>query len=838
MESLRPEQIRNVCRESLFEFESTEEVAPLEEIIGQERAVAAIDFGMAIESQGFNIFALGPTGAGKTSIIQDFVEKKAEGRAVPDDWCYVYNFDEPHKPNALRMPAGRGKEFRNDMERLINEVKTEIVQVFEREEYENEKSSLMERLQSEQNSMLSELSEKAKKEGFLLQRGPTGIFIMPVKDDQPLSGEAFAQLGDSEKKELEEQGKELRQDLNKTLRAIREKSRDTREQLEQLERNTVLFAIQHPFEDMKEAYADVDEVGAFLEAVKEDILEHARDIIASESEGDGQPAIFGQMMRGQQGDPLERYRVNLMVDNSGVKGAPVIVERNPIHQNLVGKLERQARMGMLVTNFRMIKPGALHRANGGYLILEAQNLLTSPYSYQSLKNAMKERKIRITDLGEMFSSISTAGLEPEPIPLDVKVILIGNPYLYYLLFSLDEEFRELFKIKADFHTFMERNEENMKLYARFLASRCDSEGWRHFDRSGIARVVEYGSELVGDQTKLSARFSEICDIAREANHWAQNDGNGRISRANVDRAIEARIYRNNRIEEQIQELIQKGDIFIDTDGTKIGQVNGLSILSLGDYAFAKPSRITARTYVGREGVVNIDREVKMAGPIHNKGVLILAGYLNGRYGVQRPVSLSASLVFEQLYEGVEGDSASSAELYALISSISEIPIKQGLAVTGSVNQRGEIQPIGGVTQKVEGFFKVCKTKGLNGENGVLIPKSNVKNLMLREEVVKAVEAGKFHIYPVETIDQGIEILTGVQAGTAGDDGEYPEGSVNNAVDRRLAYFATCLKRYRTEAGRESGEEAGDGDDRNAKVRAVPDPGRGAVGTNAEDTREE
>ena len=796
MQPLQPEQLRRVCEESVFNFQSTQEITQLEEIIGQDRAVTAIEFGMEIDSQGFNIFALGPTGAGKTSIIQKFVQRKAKEKQLPDDWCYVHNFEEPHKPKSLRLHASRGREFRNDMDNLINEMKGEIVQVFEREEFENEKTLIMEKLQNEQNNMLTELSQKSAKEGFTLQRGPTGFFMIPVKDDHPISSEEFARLPDEEREKLEEKGKELRQELNRTLRSIREQGKKSREQLKELERNSVLFAIEHPIEDMKEKYGDREEISDYLNAVKEDILENAQKIIASGKKQSDQPAFLPQMMEGRQEAILDRYRVNLMVDNSNSEGAPVVVEGNPTYQNLMGKLERQARLGMLVTNFRMIKPGALHRANGGYLIIEADHLLRNPFSYQSLKHALKERRIRITDMSEMLSSISTAGIEPEPIPLEVKLILIGNPLMYYLLFNLDEEFRELFKIKADFHIFMERNKENTKQYARFLASRCNQEGWRHFDRSGIARVVEFGSELVGDQTKLSTRFSEICDIAREANYWASKNGNGRIGRREVDRAIAERDYRNNRIEEQIHEMIEKGDLFIDTEGAIPGQVNGLSILSLGDYTFAKPSRITARTYVGREGVINIEREVKMSGPIHNKGVLILTGYLNGRYGEDKPVSLSASLVFEQLYEGVEGDSASSAELYALISSVSGYPIKQGIAVTGSVNQRGEIQPIGGVTQKVEGFYNVCKARGLNGENGVLIPKSNVKNLMLKQELVRAVQENKFHIYPVETIDQGIEILTGVEAGSQDKDGKYPEGTVNRAVNDRLAEFAKCWKSYR------------------------------------------
>jgi len=490
------------------------------------------------------------------------------------------------------------------------------------------------------------------------------------------------------------------------------------------------------------------------------------------------------------------------VDNSSTQGAPVIVESNPTLQNLIGRVERQAQFGMLTTNFNMIKPGALHRANGGYLIIEADHVLRNPFAYDALKHAIKDRQIKISDISEMLSLISTAALEPEPIPLNVKVIIIGHPMIYYALYNLDEEFPELFKVKADFNVWMDRTDENVQMYAQFLAARCREQGFKHFDKSGIARTVEYGSELVGDQTKLSTRFATLCDIAKEANYWAKKKGSNFIRREDVQQAIDAKNRRANRVEEHLQEMIVQGDIYIDTEGEVVGQVNGLSVMSLGDYMFGKPSRITARTYVGRGGVINIEREVRMSGPIHNKGVLILVGYLNGKYGMNKPISLSASLGFEQLYEGVEGDSASSTELYALLSSLSGFPIKQGLAVTGSVNQRGEVQPIGGATQKIEGFFDVCKAKGLTGEQGVLIPKPNIKNLVLRDEIVQAVREGKFHIYPVETIDQGIEILTGKEVGELQPDGTYPEATINHAVDKRLSEFAECWKEFQ-----QKGEEA-------------------------------
>jgi len=804
---LAPEQLRRVCDESTFDFDSTVTLPELAEIIGQDRAVEAIDFGMGVDGDGFNIYALGPVGAGRTSTIQRFVQARAKEKPVPDDWCYVHNFVESNKPKHLRFPPGKGREFRSDMEKLVSELKRDIQQSLEREDYEKERNAIMQQMQKEQSSRFIELEQKAQTRGFTLQRGSTGVYVVPVHQGEPLTGEQFAQLPERQRQHLEEQSQMLQQELHTTTREVRNLEREVQQKLQELRRNTVLFAVEHHIDALKEKYSESSIVVSYLDAVKEDVVSNAQDIIAPE-QGSPQQLPFGMMMMPQQTAVLNRYKVNLIVDNSETQGAPVIVESNPTFQNLIGRVERQAQFGMLTTSFNMIKPGALHRANGGYLIVESDHILRNPFAYDALKHAIKDRQIKISDISEMLSLISTAGLEPEPIPLDVKVIIIGHPMIYYMLHNFDEEFPELFKVKADFNLWMDRTDENARMYAQFLATRCKKEGFKHFDKSGIARIVEYGSELVGDQTKLSTRFSGICDIAREANYWAQKNESEFIRRGDVQQAIDARNRRSNRVEERIQEMIEKGDIYIDTEGEVVGQVNGLSVMSLGDYMFGKPSRITARTYVGRGGIVNIEREVRMSGPIHNKGVLILVGYLNGKHGVNKPISLSASLGFEQLYEGVEGDSASSTELYALLSSISGFPIKQGLAVTGSVNQRGEVQPIGGATQKIEGFFDVCKAKGLTGEQGVLIPKPNVKNLMLRDEIVQSVREGNFHIYPVETIDQGIEILTGKEVGELHPDGTYPQGSINHAVDRRLSEFAECWKEFqqRGEEAKKTGEE--------------------------------
>lgn len=800
-EQLKADQLRQSCDGAIFKDVFSEENDGFNEIIGQERAVEAIEFGMDIDRDGYNIFVLGPSGSGRTSIIRRFVEEKSSNKSVPDDWCYVNNFQDHRKPRCIRFPVGQGKEFRSDMENLVSDVQRDITRALEEESYNKEKQSIAEQFQQDQNQRLMDFKKKAEEKGFTLQRTPTGIVVIPVREGDPMSAEQYSSLPPEERQALQEKGKKLQQELNKVLQEVRNREKKTRERLQDLERKAVLWAVEHHLNEMREKYAENRGVMDYLDQVKEDVVENARSIVGAQQQYDKrQSNPLTAMMTQRPEAVLERYRVNLIVDNSQTEGAPVVLEGDPSLQNLIGKVERQAQFGTLVTNYQMIKPGALHKANGGYLIIEALHLLRQPFAYQPLKQALKEKQVRIKEASELFTPITSAGLEPEPIPLDIKVIIIGSPRYYYLLFSLDEEFRELFNVKADFNTFMERNEENIRLYARFLHAHCQHEKWLPFDNSGICRMVEYGSELVGDQTRLSTRFADICNLAREADFWARRDTNGSILRSHVQQAIDTRKHRNNRIEEVIQEMISRGDIFIDVSGSRPGQVNGLSIVSLGDYTFGRPSRITARTYVGKDGVINIDREVEMAGPIHNKGVLILAGYLNGKYGEDKPISLSASVVFEQQYQGVEGDSASSAELYALLSSLSGLPLNQNMAVTGSVNQHGYIQPIGGATKKVEGFYDACKaTGGLDGSQGVLIPKTNVKNLMLRQEVVDAVEQDIFHIYPVETIDQGITILTGREAGERQEDGTYPEGTVNYLVDSRLSEFARAWTKFRSGA---------------------------------------
>ncbi|MFP4492125.1 MAG: Lon protease family protein [Spirochaetaceae bacterium] len=810
---LEAEKLRWRCDEESLSFSNTRDLTESPGVIGQDRAIEAIEFGMGIDSNGFNIFAMGVSGAGRTSIVKEFVEERAGEMPVPDDWCYIFNFEEPHKPKALRLPAGKGREFRDDMEDLIEKLKGDIRKALQREDFEKERNRLMNEMQRRQSEKMTELEKSAREWGFTIQQGPQGFMITPLKEDgKPMSSQELGELSQEKRDEIQKRGQEIQNEVQEAMGSIREMESRTREQLGELERNTILFAVEHYIEDMKEKYEESERVKEYLQEVKDDVVKNARSLTIPEQQAGAQMAVqqaAGQQQQraaAQQQSVEGRYRVNLVVDNSSTQGAPVITEMRPTYNNLIGKLERKAQMGMLYTDFSMIKPGVLHQANGGYLIMEAMHLFQYPFSYNILKHALKEGEAKLTDPMDMFQAISTESLEPEPIPLDIKVILIGNPRVYYLLQAYDEEFNELFKVKADFNSFIDRSDDSIKLYSQFLATRCQEEGWNHFDRGGAARMIEYGSELTQDQSKISTRFADICDLAREADYISRKDGAEEIRREHVQRAVDAKKRRSSRIEELIQEMIAKGDIFIDTDESVKGQVNGLAVAQLGDYSFGRPTRITARTYVGRAGVVNIDREAEMSGPIHNKGVMILSGYMNGIFGQERPISLSASLVFEQNYEGIDGDSASSTELYALLSSLAEAPMAQGIAVTGSVNQLGQIQPVGGVTKKIEGFYDVCKNLGLTGAQGVIIPAVNSKNLMLKQEVVDAVRGGNFHVYPVGTVEEGMEILTGLPFGERDAQGGFPEGSIARGVDDKLDGYAKAWSAFKSDDLKNGGEQ--------------------------------
>jgi lon-related putative ATP-dependent protease len=664
----------------------------------------------------------------------------------------------------------------------------------------------MEEFQERQSEAFEELQERARSQGVALIRTPAGLAVAPVRGEEVLSPEELQQLPEEEREELQEKVEEIQDDLQKIMQQVPRWQREMRKRLEELNREMANLAVGGLIDELREKYSDFDEVQDHLDAVQEDVVEHADDFLPSQQENQGS-SIMQALQRRAGREPgrgprsLQRYEVNVVVDNSDAEGAPVIYEDNPTYQNLIGRVEHQARMGALHTDFRMIKSGALHRANGGYLVLDVRKVLTQPYAWEGLKRALKSEEIRIESLGQMLSLISTISLEPEPIPLNVKIALFGERILYYLLWQLDPEFADLFKVQADFEDEMDRDDEQRNLYARFLATLAEESDLRPLDRSGVARIIERSARMVGDSEKLTTHKRDLADLLREANYWAGDNEHDVITASDVQKAIDAQIYRADRLRERTQEAILRDTLLIDTKGEKAAQVNGLSVLMLGNFAFGRPTRITARTRLGKGEVIDIEREVELGGPIHSKGVLILSGFLGARYAQETPLSLSASLVFEQSYGGVEGDSASSAELYALLSAIADVPIKQSFAVTGSVNQHGQVQAIGGVNEKIEGFFDICEARGLTGDQGVLIPQSNVKHLMLRRDVVEAVEAGDFHVYAVSTIDEGIELLTGMESGERGEDGNYPEGTFNYRVEQRLQQLAE-----RREAFGESGEE--------------------------------
>lgn len=775
-----------------FDFETTADLEELTDIIGQPRAVEAVQFGIGIDQTGYNIFALGPVGSGKQSLVRQFFEEAASTEPVPSDWCYVNNFEQTHKPKALRLPPGKGVELRQDVEQLVEELRTALSTAFESEEYQTRQQEIQEEFKERQESTLSEVQQKAQAQDLAMLRTPSGIVFAPIRQGEVMSAKEVQELSEEERQRIQADVEKLQEELQKLLRQLPRLQREMREQMKALNHEMATFAVSGLIDELREKYADYPEVVDYLNALQQDVVDNVK-LFLQQEEGQQEPndRSMSFLMAGAQPgfSPLRRYQVNVLVDHNQSDGAPVIYEDNPTYPNLLGRIEHIARMGALTTDFNLLKPGALHRANGGYLILDARKLLLQPFAWEGLKRALQAGQLRIESPGQSYGLISTVSLEPEPIPLEVKVALVGPPLLYYLLCAYDPDFGELFKVAADFAEQMDRNSDNQQLYARLIGNLVRQNDLRPFHREAVARVIEHSARLVGDAEKLSTQIQSVADLLREANYWAKQNGNGVVQAADVQRAIDSQIYRSDRLRERMQETILRDTIFIDTEGAKIGQVNGLSVIQLGTFTFGRPSRITARVQLGQGKVIDIEREVELSGPIHSKGVLILAGYLGERYGTDKPLSLSASLVFEQSYSGVEGDSASSTELYALLSAIAQVPIKQTLAVTGSVNQHGQIQAIGGVNEKIEGFFDICQARGLTGEQGVLIPAANVKHLMLRQDVISAVEEGGFHIYPVETIDQGIEILTGIPAGQRDEEGNYPEGSLNYLVEQRLREFA-------------------------------------------------
>jgi lon-related putative ATP-dependent protease len=770
---------------------TTQELAPLSEIIGQERAVRALKFGLGIRDQGFNIYVAGFPGTGRKTAVKNFVEEIARVEPVPPDWCYVNNFSNQYEPKAIQLPAGKGKEFRDNVKNLIESIRTALPKAFESDDYSAKREATIRGLEKQRKELIDKLNVKAQQEGFIIQSTPIGLLLIPVVNGKPLNEEELLSLPQKTKDLIQEKREQLESELRNTMRQFLDMERKIREELKKLNRDIALYAIGHLVEDLIEKYKAMSEIAAYLKDVQDDILDNISQFVKRGEPQEQMPFPVPWMRE----VPFRKYEVNVIVDNSDVKGAPVVMEFNPTYQNLFGTTEKEAQFGALVTDFTMIRGGSLHKANSGYLIIPIEELLRNPFSYEGLKRALRDEKIVIEEPAERFGFISTKGLKPQPIPLRIKMVLIGNPYLYQQLFILDMEFTELFKVKAEFDTTMTRTEENVKQYAAFVCTICQKENLKHLDGTGLAKLVEYSQRLAEDQQKLSTRFAEVADIIREANFYATQEKSNLVTGNHVKKAIEEKIYRSKLVQEKIQEMIQREILLIDTDAEKVGQVNGLSVMGLGDFAFGSPSRVTASVGLGREGVIDIEREAKMGGPIHTKGVLILSGYLNEKYAQNKPLSLSTRLVFEQNYAGVEGDSASSTELYAILSALSGLPIKQSIAVTGSVNQKGEVQAIGGVNEKIEGFFEVCKAKGFTGHQGVMIPESNIQNLMLKEEVVDAVKAGRFHIYSAKTIDEGIEVLTGIKAGERRKDGTFESETVNYRVDKQLKDMAGKLKEF-------------------------------------------
>lgn len=774
-------------------FDTTESLCPPEEgVVAQDRAIEAIKFGMGMKDVDYNIFVAGQPKTGLTYIARTFLEKTAKAEPTPPDCCYVYNFKEPDSPNYLSLTAGRGKELQKSMEQFVQTLQAKIPEVFDSEDYSAKEAEVHQAFERQRRDIIDALSQRAKEQGFILQFSQVGMVIVPAAEDgQPMSQEELSQLPEEKKQELREKSDNLQKEMNDAIKDIRKAEAAFREKHSKLDAEIAMYVVGHLMETLEEQFKDEEEVLEYFQEVQADILENIDDFKKKPEP----QAPAAPMPMPPKEVTFRKYDVNVLIDNSETEGAPVIIESNPSYPNLFGSIERQAYFGALFTDFTMIKPGALHKANGGYLVLKALDLLKYWISWEALKRAIKDRQIKIEDLGELYGIFSTRTLKPTPVPLNVKLVLTGDPYLYQLLYIYDDRFPKMFKVKAHLDTEVDNTEDNLKQGACVMSKFCVDQGLRHVTNDGVARVLEYSMEVTGDREKLTLKLADVSDLLKEANYYAAEDKLDFINSEHVQRAIEKKRYRASLYEEKVQELVKKDIFWVETDGDKVGQVNGLSILMTGDHEFGKPNRITATVSLGKGGVVDIDREAKLSGNIHTKGVMILSSYLREKFAHNKPLSLSASLCFEQSYGMVDGDSASSTELYVLLSAISGVPIYQGIAVTGSVSQKGEVQPIGGVTRKIEGFFDICKHKGLNGKQGVMIPEKNVNNLMLRRDVVEAVEKGKFHIYPVTTVEEGIEILTGMKAGALQEDGTYPEGTLFRKVDDKLTEMAEMEKEF-------------------------------------------
>jgi len=795
------EHLYNRCDPADLNFQTTAELPDMEGVFGQDRAADAIRFGLAIERPGYNLYVLGEHGGGRHWLVKRLLGEAADKAQIPDDWVYVNNFEEARKPIALRLPAGRGMTLRNDMQKLVSELAPAISAGFESDQYRQQVDAIQEELKKKQESALQGLGDEAAKNGIVLVRTPHGFTFAPVKDDQPIGPDEFAKLPKQDQARISEKISELSEKLTEVMQEAPRWHRETMTRVNEVSRETLGLAVGHLVAEVKERYADLPAVVTYLDAVLKDLIESGQQLHEQphqESDPDTQ-SMTGTIS-------LQRYLVNLFIDNSRLEGAPVIYEDNPTHHYLVGRVDQIAQMGTLVTNFLMVKAGSLHRANGGYLIIDAAKVLTQPYAWEGLKRALRAHQIQIESLGQVYGLINTLSLEPEPIPIKLKVVLIGERLLYYMLSSYDPDFQELFKVEADFESDVPRNGGNTRLYAQLIATLSRVNEIKPLDNAAVGRVIEHASRLVDDSQKMTTHVRRITDLLREAEHFAQRDEREVISRHDIEEALHAQLYRTDRVKRRTQQAILEDILLIDTSGERPGQINGLAATTLGEATFAHPVRITATVRLGEGDVIDIEREVELGGAIHSKGVMILSSFLGARYSRGMPLALNASLVFEQSYGPVEGDSASLAELCALLSVLADTPIRQSLAVTGSVNQHGQVQAIGAVNHKIEGFFDICTARGLTGDQGVLIPGANVRHLMLREDVVEAAKAGKFHIYAVSNVDEAIELLTGVPAGVPDDQGIIPEGSINYLVASEIAEMSARRQSFNQPAAKNQQED--------------------------------
>ncbi len=780
------------CDSKIFSFNTTDELEPISTGIGQERGIKALEFGLNVDINGYNVYVEGPYGVGKTAYVKNYLSIISKKKKVPCDWCYVYNFDNPNEPIAISLPAGQGKEFRDTMNSFINEIKVDIKNTFSNEDFEKEKKVIKQEYEIKRNILMEELNKKSAQYGFTVKSSQTGIYMMPIVNGKTIAEEEFNKLDEATKKEFEDKSAIVQQHIMEAIGQIKSIERESDKHIQEWQSNIALLTINAHINLIKANYKKNKKITTFLDSIKKDILKNIDLFTADEKNLEaklqGPQAAHPEIVK-----PWLNYRVNLFIDNSHLEGAPTVADTNYSYHNIFGKLEYENYYGALKTDFTMLKPGLLHIANGGYLVFQANDLLTNSLCYDALKKVLRSKTLGIENAADPRSSMVMISLKPEPIPLDLKVILIGDENIYQTLLAIDPDFRKLFKIKVEFADGAPTNKDNILKLARFVKGYCDHENLPPLDSKAMARLIEYASKLADSQDKLSTRFTDLSIIIGEASTWAKMAKSKIITEEFITKALVEKADRVKKYDDRYMEMIKDNTLLISTSGNEVGQINGLTIMNVGDYTFGKPVKITANTYTGKNGIINIEREVELSGSSHSKGILILSGYLGEMFAQDMPLSLTASICFEQLYSGVDGDSASSTELYAILSSLSGIPINQSFAVTGSVNQKGEIQPIGGVNDKIEGFFQVCKMRGLDGTHSVIIPKQNVKNLNLSDEIIEAVKNGTFHIYAISTIDEGIELLTGVPAGSKDENGSFPAGTINYLVYNKLKKYAKVSK---------------------------------------------